>query len=125
MSLPVDQFSELCADIWSDYKLQIGIGCLALAGYRYGVPNLRYLLLIFRDGYLRRNEDNIPAEMMEYEFTVTLTDIDPWLHMNNAAYLRYAEAARLAWIFSSFRKDQLQKGTDGKNSALLALVSAL
>merc|ERR1712062_820738 len=57
---------------------------------------------MFRLGYLNVDKSRMPimpSEMIEIEFTVSLTDIDHQRHMNNAAYFRYAEAGRLAWFW--------------------------
>eukprot|EP01083_Nonionella_stella_P235431 827846_1 len=50
-----------------------------------------------------------PNETAVYKTRVHLHDIDWWLHMNNAAYLRSAELARLEWflrtnVWNTFRQ---------------------
>jgi acyl-CoA thioester hydrolase len=44
----------------------------------------------------------------EYELDVRFRDCDPMGHVNNAVYLTYLEAARLAWWRSAFGPDGLR-----------------
>ena len=94
----------------NDNKFVIGSCIAGLIGWKYGVPNLRYFQQITRLGYWNFQRDLMPSDMVEIEFTVSLTDIDFNRHMNNAAYLRYAEAGRVAWFrgLVSFFRDTAQ-----------------
>ncbi|ETO31146.1 hypothetical protein RFI_05971 [Reticulomyxa filosa] len=65
---------------------------------RIGVPNVRY---VYQYGLMFLNLllfDQIisPAATAKYTFYVPITNF--WNHLNNAAYLRYAELARVNWF---------------------------
>ena len=81
--------------------LSVGGCILGLLGLKYGVPNVRYCAQMIYLGFLNGGNkgDVLLSDESEFEFTVSLTDIDFWKHMNNAAYLRYAEAARHIWFW--------------------------
>ena len=114
-----EEVKSWLSDIWRDHKLKIGICCVGILGLKYGVPNIRYFVQQSRSIYWNTKENMMPSDMLDFEFTVSLTDIDFWAHMNNAAYLRYAEVGRFAWFASSFKSNTDKKARD---TALLGLV---
>ena len=98
------------AALLKNNKFVVGSCIAGVIGWTYGVPNFRYFQQIGRLGYWNVKRNLMPSDMVEIEFTVSLTDIDIWRHMNNAAYLRYAEAGRVAWYYgiqSSFKENKL------------------
>lgn len=79
---------------------------------RYGIINMRYF---FNLGYIYSKQKltkrkKIPMSgTIESHFRVTLTDIDYLLHMNNVAYLKYAECGLTYWALDTNLLHKLQK----------------
>ena len=91
--------------------LPVGGAILGLLGLKYGVPNVRYFGQMIWLGYKNsfHKGDVLPSEGSSFEFTVSLTDIDFMRHMNNAAYLRYAEAGRHEWFWKLLARDDFKQ----------------
>jgi len=67
---------------------------------KFGTPNLRYIFqycVLFLEAFLFR--DNIsPTDTAKLKVFMPITSVDFWNHLNNSAYLRYAELARVNWF---------------------------
>ena len=100
-------------------------GCVlgGLLGLKYGVPNVRYFAqMIYLGARNTWNKgDILPCDDTELEFTVSLTDIDFMRHMNNASYLRYAEAARHDWFWKTMTQLRGKFGDSGYSVPLIAI----
>eukprot|EP01084_Bolivina_argentea_P216371 367601_1 len=97
-------------------KVMFGGIVLGIFGMKYGIPNMRYVAQVLNLGLITAMQKGsmLPSDMTDLEFTVSLTDIDFMRHMNNSAYLRYAEAARHQWFLRIM--NQIKNKLNGKRN---------
>ena len=106
-------------------RVVIGGAILGLLGLKYGLPNIRYFAYM---SYVmmraKLSEGDIsPSQETEFECMISMTDIDFWKHMNNAAYLRYAEAARHNGFLKIFTTETARSFLDNGYSLVLSAIS--